>query len=125
MPRGDAERAAGLFRPDRQHRFKGAEPVDFAGDPHHRTGDRIAGGRHHSGKTVDQADPEGSSLTRHRRQDGGVRDTLIASRSRKCEWFAIGLRRIARASVSQMLWPPVAGWGFDAGIFVASKMTPI
>ena len=22
-------------------------------------------------------------------------------------------------------WPPLAGWGFDAGIFVASKMTMI
>ena len=44
VPRRHAERAAGLFRPDRQHRFPGAEPVDLAGDPHHRPGHRFAGG---------------------------------------------------------------------------------
>ena len=36
VPGGDAERAAGLFRPDRQYRRPRAEPVDLAGDPHHR-----------------------------------------------------------------------------------------
>ena len=42
VSRRHAQRAAGLFRPDRQYRGPGAEPVDLAGDPHHRSGDRIA-----------------------------------------------------------------------------------
>ena len=79
VPGGDAERAAGLFRPDRQHRLAGAEPVDLAGDPHHRIGDRIAGGCLDPSEGGDSADPEGRRATRHRRQDGGVRDTVRLS----------------------------------------------
>ena len=80
VPGGDAQRAAGLFRPDRQHRFEGAEPVDLAGDPHHRTCDRIAGGRLDPSERGDHADPEASRAARHRRQDRGVRDTLGLTR---------------------------------------------
>ena len=54
-----------------------AEPVDLAGDPHHRPGDRLAGGRRDPGEGGDQADPEASRAARHRRQDRGVRDTLM------------------------------------------------
>ena len=35
------------------------------------------GSRHHPGEGGDQADPEAGGAARHRRQDGGVRDTLM------------------------------------------------
>ena len=81
VPGGDAERAAGLFRPDRQHRFKGAEPVDLAGDPHHGPGDRIAGGR---------LDPsEGGDHGRSRRKR-----RCAASPTR---WWCTRYRRVTRS----------------------------
>ena len=51
----------------------------------HITGarDRRARGRHHPGEGGDQADPEAGGAARHRRQDGGVRDTV--GRARHCE----------------------------------------
>src|SRR6516162_4783398 len=82
MSCGHAQRTAGLFRPDRQHRRAGAELVDVAGDPYHRTGDRIPRGGHDPGERGDQADPEARGTARHCRQDGGVRNTLgVVARS--------------------------------------------
>ena len=77
VPRRHAERAAGLFRPDRQYRSPGAEPVDLAGNPHHRAGHRCAGGGRHSAAGSDHADPETGGAARHRRQDRGVRNTVV------------------------------------------------
>ena len=62
---------------------------DLAGDPRHRAGDRFAGGRHHPGEGGAQADPEGGRAARHRRQDGGVRDTC-----RTWMLAVIGMKRI-------------------------------
>ena len=41
-------------------------------------GDRRAGGRRDPGQGGDQADPEAGGAARHRRQDRGVRDTLMS-----------------------------------------------
>ena len=51
---------------------QGSEPVDLAGDPHHRARDRCAGGCRAAGQGGDQADPETGGAARYRRQDRGV-----------------------------------------------------
>ena len=42
-------------------------------------GDRRAGSRRHDRARGDQADPQGGRVARHRRQDGGVRNTVIVA----------------------------------------------
>jgi hypothetical protein len=86
----DAQRAAGLFRPDCQYRGTGAGPVDLAGDPHHRSCDRGARRRRHPGERGDPADSEGSRPARHRRQDRGVRDSIILNRATRRRWACLG-----------------------------------
>ena len=72
----NAERAAGLFRPDRQHRLARAGPCPDALDPGDGAGGRQSQERRGARQQRPEADGAEPSPARRRRRDGGVRDPL-------------------------------------------------
>ena len=76
VPRGDAERAAGLLRPDGEHCRARPGAVHVAGHPRHRVGEIGARGGGHPAARGDYADREARGFARHHRQDRGLRNPL-------------------------------------------------
>src|SRR5262245_41274036 len=76
MPRGHAQRPAGLFRPDRQYRFARPGPRGLTLD----RGDGTGGGERASlcpaGEQWAQADAQARRAERRRGRDVGLRDPL-------------------------------------------------
>ena len=76
LPGGEPERAAGLFRPDREHRLARAGPGPDALDPGDGAGDRQSQERRGARQQRPEAAGAEPSPARRRRRDGGLRDPL-------------------------------------------------
>ena len=80
MPRGHAERPAGLFRPDRQYRFARPGPRGLTLDRGDGTGGRERAGLGPAAEQWTKADPPTRDAGRHRRRDVGLRVSLTFAR---------------------------------------------
>src|SRR5437763_14940599 len=76
MPRGHAERPAGLFRPDRQYRFARPGPRGLTLDRGDGTGGRERASLCPAGEQWAKADAQARSPERDRCRDVGLRDPL-------------------------------------------------
>src|ERR1700722_13631984 len=93
MPRGHAQRPAGLFWPDGEYRLAGTGPWGMALD----RGDGIGGGeRAHKGAARDQRDDVDApkrGVERRRRQGVGGRDFLSVTPLTTSPWASVSFAR--------------------------------
>ena len=76
VPRGDAQRSAGLFRPDGEHRVARAEPCHIARHLRDRGGGGRSADLQVNGKPRPPSDPEAHGLAGHAGRVLGLRDSV-------------------------------------------------